>query len=794
MKKYFISLLMLCSFAAFAEEITILDEVEVNAVSVGKGTDTSKMDVSTTVITRDEIKQRPQHYLDQLISRELGVWTPQIPGNQYDPSATVVGIRGFGNTNGEKVLVMVDGVPINDGYFKTIDWNQVPKETIDRIEIVRGGGGASLWGNLAEGGVINIITREPSKDELYISGKYGTQETKIGDAATTLYHSDNMKIGATFNTIITDGYNVVPSLNSSNTSPQLRNDKTLSGSSKTNNGSVSWYFKPSDTNKFYVKLNASELLQEHNIFQVASNHWYKYNVKAGGEMKYSDTGSFNFNTFFDHSDLYKRNGTFVSGTYNTSNVNNNQSVWYKGTNANAIEINSQIENANYQTMGGSLFAADSFDLKENGQLKDVKVGIDVRGINVSDNNNFYNAISQPSIMINGTKVYTAPYSGISYQTFNGKTDNTNLFEGIFAQGTWSPNDTPLDITLGLRMDFWQAYNATGNYTPYTQNGLNGASKIGNSIISGQRDQSFNQFNPRLGLKYNATETLTVRGAVYRNFAAPSMNQMYRPSYAGGGFTLANSELKPESNIGQEVGLDWKPFDNLKTGVTVFNNYLDNYISQATICGAAGLSTCDNVLTENKLSGLTGINSVSQRLNSGKATIQGIEYFVEYSPVDDIRMNFGFTAIDAYLTSFNDNFNTLNNAAIGRGAPIEVLHRQLGSVQPYTITVGGDWNAKQLMNGLSFNWMIKSWPKYYATTLRQQYGNSSNNPSNVSAVMDGAVVADIGARYKAAKQLDFTLTAQNISNTSFISYPPTGTTLVPYTGLPLTVMGGFEFNY
>jgi outer membrane receptor protein involved in Fe transport len=794
MKKYFISLLLLCSFASYAEDATILDEVEVSAVSAGKGSDISKMDVSTTVITREEIKNRPQHYLDQLISRELGVWTPQIPGNQYDPSATVVGIRGFGNTNGEKVLVMVDGVPINDGYFKTIDWNQVPKETIDRIEIVKGGGGATLWGNLAEGGVINIITREPSKDELYISGKYGTQETKIGDAAATLYHSDNMKIGATFNTIVSDGYNVVPSTNSSSTAQQLRNDKTLPGSSKTNNGSLSWYFKPTDDNKFYVKLNASELLQEHNIFDVASNHWYKYNAKAGGELKYSETGSFNFNTFWDHSDLYKRNGTFISGTYNTSNVNNNQSTWYKGTNANALEINSQIENANYQTMGGSLFAADSFDLKDKGQVKDVKIGIDVRGINVSDNNNFYNAISQPSVTVGGSKVYTAPYSGLAYKTFNGKTNNTNLFEGIFAQGTWSPTDTPLDVTLGLRMDFWQAYNANGAYTPYTQTGLSGNSTAGNTVVSNQTDQSFNQFNPRLGLKYNATDSITIRGAVYRNFAAPSMNQMYRPSYAGGSFTLANPDLKPESNLGQEIGLDWKPFDNVKTGVTVFNNYLDNYIGQSTICGAAGLSSCNSVLAENNLSGLTGIASVSQRLNAGKATIQGIEYSLEYLPVEDVRLNFGFTAINAYLTSFNGNFNALNNAAIGRGAPIEVLHRQLGSVQPYTITAGGDWNARNLVDGLSFNWMIKSWPKYFATTLRQQYGNSSNNPSNVSSVMDGAVVADIGARYKATKQLDFTVTAQNISSSSFVTYPSTSTSMVPYTGLPLTVMGGFEFNY
>ena len=70
-------------------------------------------------------------------------------------------MRGFGQSNGEKVLVMVDGVPMNDGMFKTIDWNLVPRDTIEKIEIVRGGGAGAMWGNLAEGGVINIITFIP---------------------------------------------------------------------------------------------------------------------------------------------------------------------------------------------------------------------------------------------------------------------------------------------------------------------------------------------------------------------------------------------------------------------------------------------------------------------------------------------------------------------------------------------------------------------------------------------------------------------------------------------------------
>lgn len=70
-------------------------------------------------------------------------------------------------------LVLVDGVPINQsGRYNLED---IPVESIDRVEVVRGGG-AVLYGSEANGGVINIITKGKRANMVKAGfGNYGIQ-------------------------------------------------------------------------------------------------------------------------------------------------------------------------------------------------------------------------------------------------------------------------------------------------------------------------------------------------------------------------------------------------------------------------------------------------------------------------------------------------------------------------------------------------------------------------------------------------------------------------------------------
>jgi outer membrane cobalamin receptor len=83
------------------------------------------------------------------------------------------GIRGNWANEG-KVLVMLDGLELNESSYSTIHLSsRMDMDQIDRIEIIRGPGSA-IYGRYAELGVINIITSEPQRTgSMRVSASYG---------------------------------------------------------------------------------------------------------------------------------------------------------------------------------------------------------------------------------------------------------------------------------------------------------------------------------------------------------------------------------------------------------------------------------------------------------------------------------------------------------------------------------------------------------------------------------------------------------------------------------------------
>ncbi len=108
---------------------------------------------------------------EELLSRQPGVNIRSYGGlGQF----STVSIRG---SSAEQVLVLLDGVRLNTGEGGSVDFSTVPLDSIERIEIIRGGG-TTVYGSDAMGGVVNIITKEPT-DRPAVSGNftYGTHET-----------------------------------------------------------------------------------------------------------------------------------------------------------------------------------------------------------------------------------------------------------------------------------------------------------------------------------------------------------------------------------------------------------------------------------------------------------------------------------------------------------------------------------------------------------------------------------------------------------------------------------------
>lgn len=111
----------------------------------------------------------------QLVSEPLDRLTSSSIIN-YGSLGALKSIRIRGST-AEQVLVLMDSRPINDPRSGQPELHQIPIESIERIEVIKGPASA-IYGSSAIGGVVNIITKKPSKKpKVAIESKFGTFKT-----------------------------------------------------------------------------------------------------------------------------------------------------------------------------------------------------------------------------------------------------------------------------------------------------------------------------------------------------------------------------------------------------------------------------------------------------------------------------------------------------------------------------------------------------------------------------------------------------------------------------------------
>jgi len=136
--------------------------------------------VGVTVITADDIRKSASSNLGDVLAQFGLLQIRDLAGTQ-NPQ---LDLRGFGITGDQNTLVLLDGLRINEADLESAQLSAIPLESIERIEVVRGGG-AVLYGGGTSGGTINIITRrgkegETRADALVRAGGYGTQEARAG--------------------------------------------------------------------------------------------------------------------------------------------------------------------------------------------------------------------------------------------------------------------------------------------------------------------------------------------------------------------------------------------------------------------------------------------------------------------------------------------------------------------------------------------------------------------------------------------------------------------------------------
>jgi vitamin B12 transporter len=183
-RKCVFSLAMIAAFFSLATLVYAMSEEEKSFLSM-YFTDEELQVISATrslqsisrvadnieVVTARDIELMNAHTLADVLNTVNGVqvsFAGAAPGSQ-----ATVSIQGSRN---EHVVVLVDGVNINDISGGVADVSDIPVQMIERVEVIKGPA-SSVWGS-SLGGIVNVITKAgEGKMKTMLSGDYGERNT-----------------------------------------------------------------------------------------------------------------------------------------------------------------------------------------------------------------------------------------------------------------------------------------------------------------------------------------------------------------------------------------------------------------------------------------------------------------------------------------------------------------------------------------------------------------------------------------------------------------------------------------
>ena len=116
----------------------------------------TEVPASVTVITAEQLGKRT---VPEALSLFAGMDVRSFNGSSasLQPSA-----RGFTDNGQGRVLILFDGIKLNNPDMAGFNWQAIPGGKIERIEVLHGGA-SSLYGDYAVGAVINIIPEKPGE-------------------------------------------------------------------------------------------------------------------------------------------------------------------------------------------------------------------------------------------------------------------------------------------------------------------------------------------------------------------------------------------------------------------------------------------------------------------------------------------------------------------------------------------------------------------------------------------------------------------------------------------------------
>ena len=184
----------------FAAQQINVDEVTVTASRFNESSVSSAANLK--VITKEDIQHSPAISIPDLLRLQAGLKITNLYGNQGIDAA--IDARGFGDSAASNTLILLDGQRLNAVDGGSIQWASIPLDSIERIEIISGGGSV-LYGDRAAGGVINLITDKSGKSAASLTASLGSYGYKSLDGFVAA-GGDNLYFNTYVHTADTNGW------------------------------------------------------------------------------------------------------------------------------------------------------------------------------------------------------------------------------------------------------------------------------------------------------------------------------------------------------------------------------------------------------------------------------------------------------------------------------------------------------------------------------------------------------------------------------------------------------------
>ena len=471
-----------------------------------------------TLFTNEDIKQTPDLMVDDALRWIPGFNTFRrsssvVTAPADDPEAQGVTLRGIGPGGASRALVLLDGVPVNDAFGGWLYWDELPLSGIDHVEVVQGGG-SDLWGNEAEGGVINIISKQPAKtNNLQVQGSYGNRNT-TQDSVAGDYLLGPVKVSLEQDFFNTNGWDIVKS--------GFRGPVDHSSSSMHTLSSGRVEYDPGNGISTFVR---GDYYQEYRDLGTAFRSGAATRGFIGGGGSYDDHAGDLFNTsIYAHLSTYHENFSMENG-------------------ARTIETPSQTQRIPSTDVGGFLTWTRTFF-----EHHTVAAGSDFRLIDGTSYDNFFNTT--------GTAIDD-----------RRKSSGKQQFYGAYIEDLFRPIEQ-LEIDVSVRSDVFTNYDGKIIDSP------GGAPSTTQTFTNRVRTAT----SPRLGVRYDPWKWLTLRLGLYEAYRAPTLAELYRQSSVEDLVLIPNPNLSPEYLQGGEIGAQFRAIPGLTLGLTGYWDYLHNPIN------------------------------------------------------------------------------------------------------------------------------------------------------------------------------------------------------------------------